>query len=129
MDPMSVLEVVGGEIDQIDAVFEFWLASSFAVGVAIHAVRETVIFRLKIFLAGLYGVLSLIAILHTIGDFLQISYYLSLLDPEVIDMSQIANPPGLAASLLRVSLLLVGSISIMVFIFKYDSWYKSEGNT
>jgi hypothetical protein len=122
MEPSAVIELVAGEVDQMDAVFEFWLAGTFAVIVAIHAVRESLNPRLKLLMAGLYATLTLIALLHTIGDSLQITYLNSFLQESANEYVGAGGFAGALAMLLRYALFTVGALCVVVFIFRYDRW-------
>ena len=128
MEPSAVIELVAGEVDQMDAVFEFWLAGTFAVIVAIHAIRESLNARLKLLMAGLYIALTLIALFHTVGDSRQISYLNTFLQESANEYVNAGGFAGAAAMLLRFALFTVGALCVVVFIFRYDNWLDEAGN-
>ena len=107
---------------------EFWLVATFGVIVAIHATRESTIFRLKLMISFLYSALTVFALLDTIGSFMQIDYLFSLIENDLFDPAQLSNTPAMLASVLRLALYLVGSVIVLIFIFKYDLWHKGESN-
>ena len=127
MNTADILQLVGGEIAQIDSGFEFWLVATFGVVVAIHAIRETILPRLKLMISLLYGALTLFALLETIGSLSQIEYLLSLIRDDQFDPEQLANLSAISSVILRLVIYVVGSISVLVFVFRYDQWFRRDG--
>ncbi len=115
MGAAEALELMAGEMAQIDATFQFWLASTFAMIVAVHTISEGAEMRIKIVLTILYLLLSVYSVTKTVGDFQQLIYLSSFTASENINMP--TDVAGLAG-LMRFVIYGLGSISALVFV-----WY------
>ena len=119
MTEYEALALIGVHVDQIDAAFEFWLTISFGVLVAVHIARSSMARQLKFLLCALYVSSALIAIFHTIGDFTQAVEHM-----ERVQLASSANYWNLMGGILRMIVYLVGTVSVSIAIFRYDTWVK-----
>jgi hypothetical protein len=118
MDQLDVLQVAIGSVDQIDAAFEFWITISFGVMIAIHVLRGSIQWPMKVLICVLYFTASLIAIFSTVGD---IAFVRSL--QKYIELQDLGGQPWDAiTTLLRFTLYTLGTITISIAIFRYDKW-------
>ena len=117
MTDYQVLELIGMHVSQVDTAFEFWLTISFGVLVALHIARLSITRQLKLLLCFLYLSATLIAVFHTVGDLLQAFEYIKLIEQE--SPAHLWNAMG---GLLRMFVYAVGTASVSVAIFRYDSW-------
>lgn len=117
MTEHEVLDLIGMHVGQVDTAFEFWLTISFGVLVALHIARSSITRQLKVLLCFLYVSATLIAVFHTVGDLLQAIEYMKLIEQE-----SPAHPWNGMGALLRLIVFTVGTVSISVAIFRYDSW-------
>jgi len=121
MSDYEALALVGMHVEQLEAAFEFWLTISFGVLAAVYITRTSMTRQLKILLCVLYVSASLIAIFHTIGDMVQGSEYL-----EVVLRTSDAQIWDRMGGVLRMIVYLVGTVSVAVTIFRYDSSEKNN---
>lgn len=121
MTEHEILELIGMHVNQVDTAFEFWLTITFGVLVAVHIARTSITRQLKLLLCFLYVSATLIAVFHTIGDLVQAVKYHELIGQE--SPAQFWN--SLAASL-RMIVYTVGTISVSIAIFRYDSWISDD---
>ena len=119
MNEAAIRELLLMHVDQLDSAFEFWLTASFAVLIAIHMTKQTLSHNIKVLICLLYVSTSLIAVLLTIGDVLQIAEFTAQIDSS----GDIAGAvPNSLAMILRFIVYLMGTIAISIAIFRYHSW-------
>jgi len=107
--------------DQIDSAFEFWLTISFGVFIAIHITKDSIGTPLKILLCGLYLATSLMAVLLTVGDVLQIQGYAKQL---IIPFE--GRAPSMASDIIRLFVFLGGTVAVATAIFRYSDWTRRK---
>ena len=113
-------EIIMMHADQIDASFEFWLTVSFGVLIAIHVLKAALVPKIKMVLCGLYVSASLIAIIFTLTDLLQIVRLTAELSFELD-----GGPLNALGTLIRFLVYLVGTTSVAIAIFRYGEWIES----
>jgi hypothetical protein len=114
MEAADALELMASEMAQIDAAFQFWLASTFAVIIAIHATRESIEIKLKTTITFLYVLLTIYSLVKTVGDFQQLSYLDSFVMASGVNLP---NDISAIAGLLRFALYGLGSIATILYIW------------
>ena len=123
MIEVEIRELMLMHVDQLDSAFEFWLTASFAVLIAIHMTKQALSYKIRILICILYVSTSLVAVLLTIGDILQIIEFAEQLDP---DGNVAGAIPNSLATILRFIVYLVSTIAISIAIFRYQSWVASD---
>ena len=121
MSDAELYEMILAHADQIDASFEFWLTVSFAVLIAVHMLRATLSFKLKVMLCVLYVSASSIAVLFTIADIMPIIAFTNELSFE--PSGNFINGLG---SIIRMVVYVLGTTSVAVTIFRYERWVDSN---
>ena len=121
MSEYEVLELIGMHVSQVDTAFEFWLTISFGVLVAVHIARSSITRQLKFLLCFLYISASLIVVFHTIGDLIKAVEY-----GERIENESPAQLWNILGAMLRMVVYSVGTMSISIAIFRYDSWIRES---
>ena len=117
MSEAELHELIMMAADQMDSAFEFWITVSFGVLIAVHVVKESIGKPLRILLCGLYLATSMVAVLLTIGDSLQIQGY-----------SELSKIPfggyfaSLTADIVRFIVYVVGTVAVATSIFQYSHW-------
>ena len=122
-EEILTLELVAMHIGQVDTSFQFWLTITFGVLVAIHIVGSAITRQLKLLLCFLYVSATLIFVFHTIGDLIQATIYNELVGKE--SPASLWNELG---SLLRMLVYFLGTVSVSITIFRYDTWLKKSNN-
>ena len=115
MEAAEALELMAAEVSQIDAAFQFWLGSTFAVLVAVHSIRESITTRLKSIVVLLYVLLAMYSVVKSIGDYQQLIYLAEIASSKGYEL------PGdftSIAGLIRFALYLVGTISTIIYIWR-----------
>jgi len=117
MTDADLHELIMMSADQIDSAFEFWLTVSFGVLIAIHVTKGAISFRVKLLICGLYLAATSVAVLLMLGDLAQIAAYAR-------DLKSMFGGRVFSASsdYVRLLVYIVGSASVSVAIFKYDTW-------
>ena len=118
---VQIMELVAMHVSQVDASFQFWLTISFGVLVAVHIAGGSITRQLKLLLCFLYISATLTLVFHTVGDLVQAEIYNRLIEKD--SPAQLWNSLG---SLLRMLVYLLGTISVSVAIFRYESWVQSN---
>jgi hypothetical protein len=121
MDPESLRELVALESAQWDASFEYWLGASFAVVVAAHAARDSLLTKHRQMLCGVYVLFCLATLAKSWADVDEIARINNL----IIDTDlSVVTVPNIVATIGRYFIYLVFSVVVTVFIFRSGSWYK-----
>ena len=121
MSEAEITEFLMMSTEQVDAAFEFWLTISFGVLIAVHITRSTTSKHLKIAMSVLYVTASMIIVLHTLGDFMQIAEY-----KRQIDKSFAGEIPNSIAGVLRLLLYILGTVGVAIAIFRYEHWIEND---
>ena len=114
MEAAEALELMAGEMTQIDTAFQFWMGATFAVIVAVHTIRNSLDIRLRVTISMLYVFLALFSVLKTVGDFEQVSYFAGIAANAGHDIS---NSYLLAAGIFRYVIYGVGTIGAIIFVW------------
>ena len=123
MDPASLRELVALESAQWDASFEYWLGASFAVVVAAHAARGSLLTRHRQMLCGVYVLFCIATFAKSWADVDEIARINDL----IIDTGlSVVTVPNIIATIARYIIYLVFSVLVTVFIFQSGSWHKSS---
>jgi len=118
IEAADALELMAGEVSQIDAAFQFWLASTFAVIVAAHSIRETMTNRLKATITLLYVLLAIYSLTKSLGDFHQLMY---LADFAATQGYELPTELNSIAGVIRFLLYFVGTIAAVIFVWSPGS--------
>ena len=123
MSEAEVRELILIHAGQIDSAFEFWIAISFGVLVALHIIRgRQVRSSLKFLISGLYGTASISTLALAVADFAAVLHY-ALTVPAQPAFIGIAN---LVGGSLKFLALIVGSMAIVISVFQYEKWFADE---
>ena len=123
MDPAAIRELIALESSQIDASFEYWLAASFAVVVAVHAARGSLSRFARLLLSGAYLVFTIGTLLKFWADVSEITHLNELLVGTALDASTAANWWAASA---RVFMYLLFSSMVIAFVFLSESIVSNE---
>lgn len=121
MSDAELTELILMSADQIDAAFEFWLTISFGVLIAVHITSGTIGIRAKRLMCSLYLAGSVIAILSTLADVIQIATYAERLETPLA-----AGTWNAAVTLLRFIVYMLGTTLIAMSVFRYDAWFDGK---
>jgi hypothetical protein len=123
MSDAEIYEMIMMHADQIDASFEFWLSISFGVLIAVHFLRAALTTKLRMLICTLYAASSLIAILFTFTDLMQIAALHNALSFELEGGA--FNAFG---SMVRLAVYFVGTVTVSLAVFKYENWIDGREN-
>lgn len=121
MTDAELHELIMMSADQIDSAFEFWLTISFGVLIAIHVTKGAISSYIKLLICGLYLAATSVAVLLMLGDLMQIGAYAKELNIAVGGVALSAT-----SDYVRLLVYVVGSVSVSVAIFKYETWIESH---
>jgi len=119
MTDAELHELIMMSADQIDSAFEFWLTISFGVLIAVHVARGAFSSYIKLLMCGLYLAATAVAVLLTVGDIMQINGYAAESSVPLGGIEFSAT-----SDLIRFAVYIIGSASVAVLIFKYESWIE-----
>ena len=117
MEAAEALELMAAEMGQIDTAFQFWLAATFAVVVAAHAVRESIDLSLKTIVTILYLLLTAFSVLKTLGDFQQVAYLAEIASAGGYDLT---TEYSSLAGLFRFLLYFIATLAVSIYVWTVD---------
>ena len=122
MDPAVLRELIALESAQWDASFEYWLGASFAVVVATHAARDSLLRKHTQMLCGVYVLFCLATFAKNWADLDEMVRLSALIIDTELSVSTV---PNVIATVSRLLIYLVFSVLVTVFIFQSGSLQKS----
>jgi len=106
---------------QMNSSFEFRLTITFGVLIAIHVTKGAIGSYIKFLMCGLYLAASSVAVLLSLGDWLQTNAYAQKLEFEMGGKAL-----SIASDYIRPLVYAVRSSSVSIAIFRYERWVKEH---
>ena len=125
MDPTAVRELIALESGQFDASFEYWLAASFAVVLAAHAARDSMVKVHRFTLSGVYVLFCLATAAKAWSDLNEIGQLNDLLVDTALNVN---NLPNRVAVFARTAIYVVFSVVVTAFVLLSGSWATGEND-
>ena len=124
MDPTALRELIALESGQFDASFEYWIGASFAVVVAVHTARDSMLKFHRYTLCTVYILFCFVTTAKAAADLAEIAHINELLSGTALDVNTL---PNRIAAFSRLVLYVVFSVVVVAFILM-SGYSTSDSN-